>query len=90
MRVDIVNFLKDVCAELNVSANYQVGKELYVVHKRGYPLQSFTLKQFYELPKPFRKQRIRAILQRGLTHNLGEKSIKDNLYVNKQHGIRIA
>ena len=90
MRVDIVNFLRETCERLNLSANYQVTKDLYVVHKRGYPIQSFTTEQFYQLPKPFRRQRLLAILQRGLTYNLGEKTVKDNLYIHKQHGIRIA
>lgn len=89
MRVDIVNFLHDTCSELRLSANYHVGRDVYTVHKRGYPIQNFTTEQFYDLPKPVRRQLLRGLLQRGLVHNLGERSVKDSLYTNTQLGLRI-
>lgn len=89
MRVDIVNFLRDTCTELNLSANYHIGRDIYTVHKRGYPIQNFTTQQFYDLPKPQRRQLLRGLLQRGLTHNLGEASVRSNLYTNTQLGLRI-
>ena len=89
MRVDIVNFLKEVCEQLNLSANYHIGRDVYVLHKRGYAVQNFTTEQFYQIPKPARKQLIYGLLQRGLTHNIGEGSVKDNLHVKSQLGIRV-
>jgi len=89
MRIDIVDFLKDVCGELSLSANYVQAKDVYIVHKRGYAVQNFNTEQFYQIPKPERKRLLLGILKRGLTHNLGENNVKDNLFVRSQHGIRI-
>lgn len=89
MRIDIANFLKEVCTELNLSANYMRSKDIFVIHKRGYAIQNFNTKQFYQIPKPKRKQLLLGILKRGLTHNIGERAIKDNLRVKSQLGIRI-
>jgi len=89
MRKDIVVFLKKVCGELGLSANYMLGKDIYVVHKRGYAIQNFNTQQFYELPKPKRRQLLRGLLKRGLTHNIGENNVKNNLRVKSQLGKRI-
>jgi len=89
MRKEIVDFLEDVCSQFNLSANYMIGKDVYVVHKRGYAIQNFNTTQFYQIPKPARKQLLRGILQRGLTHNLGEGSLKHTLQVKSQLGKRI-
>ena len=89
MRIDIVDFLKDVCGDLNLSANYMQAKDVYVVHKRGFAIQNFNTKQFYQIPKPERKRLLLGILKRGLNHNIGEANVKDNLFVRSQHGIRI-
>lgn len=62
---------------------------MYVIHKRGYAIQNFNTTQFYEVPPPARRRLIIGILKRGLTHNVGEKAIKDTLNVNSQLGIRI-
>lgn len=89
MRTEIVNFLKDVCTELGLSANYSIQKDMYTVHKRGFAVQNFTQKQFYQIPKPVRRRDLRALLKRGLVHNIGENSTKENLRVKTQLGLRI-
>lgn len=89
MKPDIVAFLKESCTRLRLSANYVARKDMYVVHKRGYAIQNFTTVQFYQIPKKERIQMFLAILQRGLTHNLGEKDMKNNIISHTQHGIRI-
>ena len=89
MRIEIVDFLKDVCSRYGLSANYQQHKDIYVVHKRGYAIQNFNTEQFYQIPKPARRQLFIGLLQRGLTHNLGEGSAKNNLLIKSQLGIRI-
>jgi len=89
MRKNIVVFLEKVCGELGLSANYMLGKDVYVIHKRGYAIQNFNTTQFYQIPKPKRRQLLRGILKRGLTHNMGERNVKDNLKVKSQLGKRI-
>lgn len=89
MRQDIVRFLKNVCAELGLSANFVAGKDLYIVHKRGFAIQNFTATQFYQIPPSARRQLITGILKRGLTHNIGEQNTKKNIFINSQHGLRI-
>lgn len=89
MRQEIIRFLQEVCAELGLSANYVVANDLYVVHKRGFAVQNFNARQFYEVPPPARRRLIIGILKRGLTHNIGEKNTKENIFINSQVGIRI-
>lgn len=89
MKVDIENFLREVCPQYGLSANYRPDKNFYVVHKRGYSIQNFTPKQFYEIPKPKRKQMFLALMKRGLTHNLGEGTLKNKLHSRSSFGTRI-
>lgn len=89
MKVDIVNFLREVCPRLGLSANYRPDKNFFIVHKRGYAIQNFTEKQFYQIPKPKRKEMFVALMQRGLTHNLGESTVRENLQVRSALGTRI-
>lgn len=89
MKVDIENFLREVCPQFGMSANYRPDKNYYTIHKRGYAIQNFTPTQFFEIPKPKRKEMLRAIMQRGLTFNLGEKTIKHDLLVRSQLGHKI-
>jgi hypothetical protein len=89
MKVDIENFLRQECPRLGLSANYRADKNFYVVHKRGYSIQNFTPEQFYQIPKPKRKQMLVAIMQRGLTHNLGEGTLKGKLHSRSSLGQRI-
>jgi hypothetical protein len=89
MRQEIIRFLKDICAEFGLSANYIAQKNMYILHKRGFAIQNFTADQFYQIPHPARRTLIIGILKRGLTHNLGEKQIKEKLNINSQVGIRI-
>lgn len=89
MRADILRFVKSICDELGLSANYVAPKSMYTIHKRGFAIQSFTTDQFYTVPPSARRQLIMGILKRGLTHNIGEQNTKDKLFINSQHGLRI-
>lgn len=89
MRKDIVKWLKKVCPELGLSANYNQTKDIFIIHKRGYAIQNFNTEQFYQIPKPTRRMVLLGILKRGLTHNIGERALKGTLNVRSQHGIRI-
>lgn len=89
MRQEIIRFIKEICSELDLSANYVVAKNMYVIHKRGFAIQNFNVDQFHQIAPPARRRLIIGILKRGLTHNVGEKNIKDNLNINSQVGIRI-
>lgn len=89
MRQEIIRFLRDICEELGLSANYVASKNMYVLHKRGYAIQNFNADQFYQVPPPARRRLIIGILKRGLTHNIGENNTKNNININSQVGIRI-
>lgn len=84
-----MRFLKEVCARHGLRANYIPENDAWVLHKRGYAVQNFTTKQFYEIPKRAREKFYRPLLKRGLAHNLGEKSLKKNLKVKTQLGQRV-
>lgn len=89
MRSEIKKFLKQVCGELGLSANYLIEKDIYCIHKKGFAIQNFNTEQFYQIPRQERRRLLLGLLKRGLTHNLGEKSVKDTLNIQSQLGIRI-
>lgn len=90
MKKEIVRFLQEICTEFGLQANYLTTKGVFVIHKRGLAIQNFNRLQFYQLPMPARRRLIKGILKRGLTHNIGERGMKNHLHINSQVGIRIA
>ena len=89
MRQEIISFLKDVCARYNLSAYYAPNTDVWSIHKRGYAIHNFRTSQFHDIPKRYRMRNLLPIIQVGLTHNLGEKSLKGTLVLRTQLGQRI-
>lgn len=90
MRAEIVNWLKEMCEKYGFHSNYLASDDIYTISYRGFAIQNFTTKIFYELPKRARERMLLPLLKRGLTHNLGESSVKHTLVTNTTHGQRIA
>lgn len=89
MRKDIVEFIRHLKDKYKVEAVYFPNKDIYSIRYRGRGIQNFTSKMFYTIPKRHRENVIYAILKKGLTHNLGQKELKDKLYLNRNIGKKI-
>jgi hypothetical protein len=72
-----------------IEANYFPSKDMYSLMYRGKGIQNFTSEIFYQLPKRLREKRIYGIIRVGLNHNLGEKTVGDKIYLNRNVGKRI-
>ncbi len=86
MRKDIINFIKVIKDKYKIEAVYFPDNDVYSLRYRGRGIQNFNSKNFYTLPKRHRENMLLAIIKKGLTHNLGEKTLKDKLYLNRQIG----
>jgi hypothetical protein len=73
-----------------MNAIYIPEDDVYSISYRGFAIQNFTTPIFYELPKRMRERMLLPLLKKGLTHNIGEKSVKDTLITKTQYGQRIA
>lgn len=90
MRKDIEKWIRKIAEKYGMNAKYLSDDDVYVIHKRGFAIQNFTTKMFYDVPKRVREKQLLALMKRGLTHNLGENSLKDNLIVRTSYGRNIA
>lgn len=89
MRKDIVQFVQRLKQKYKVEAVYFPDDDIYSIRFRGQAVQNFTPRQFYELPQRHRFNMIGEIINLGLAHNVGEKSIKDKINLNRAIGKKI-
>ena len=89
MRIDILNFIEDVKKTFKLDALYFPRKDVYSLRLRGRGVQNFSSQNFYQIPKAFRKQQIRGIIMKGLNHNLGEKTLQNQMFINNSIGRKI-
>lgn len=90
MRAEIIAWLRDMHRKYGFNSIYIPEDDVYSITYRGFAIQTFTTKIFYDLPKRAREGMLVPLLKRGLTHNLGEKSIRHSLTTHTQYGQRIA
>lgn len=60
--------------------------DVYSLRKKGRGVQNFNSKNFYQLPQRYREVLIGRLLKVGLNHNLGEKTVKNQLFANRSQG----
>lgn len=89
VRRDIIDFLKPICERFNLEARYHANKDMYVLSYRGYAIQNFVGSNFNDIPKAVRRRQYLPLIKRGLSHNIGEKSLKHSLNIHTQRGHRI-
>ncbi len=76
MRIDIIRFLKLASKKFHgLEAYYIPDGDLYVVTKNGRAVSNFNSWHFYKLAKYFRLREWRGIINQGLNHNAGEKTV---------------
>lgn len=86
MKKDIVKFLRHLKDKYGLESVYFPAKDIYSIRYRGRGIQNFTSKIFYTLPKRHRENLIYAIFKKGLTHNLGQRDLKDRLFLDRSIG----
>lgn len=88
MRIEILKFIGEVKEQFQLEARYFPNNDVYSLRKNGKGVQNFNSRNFYDLPKSYRKAQIRGIIQRGLAHNMGEKT-KGMIHLNMAQGRKI-
>lgn len=68
---------------------YIAENDVYSMRLKGRGVQNFSSKNFYELPKRHRENVLLPLIKVGLTHNLGENKIKNQLYLNRSLGKKL-
>ena len=89
MRQDILLFIRKVCKLYKLEAFYIPDNDVYSLKFRGRGVHNFNSKNFYELPKRHRQSLIGRILRVGLHHNVGEKTLQNQIYTNRTLGKKI-
>lgn len=87
LKNEIVDFVKDICKQFNLRADYLTEKDIYRITKNGRAVMSFHTENFFIMPPRMRKNHIIPMIKRGLMLNLGE-AYYENSYM-KNHGKRI-
>lgn len=71
-------------------ANHQQGKfDIYSISIHGKYLLNITNKNFYDIPLAERMNHIVPLIRVGLAHNLGERTLKDQVEIPRRHGITL-
>lgn len=86
MKGDIVRFCRMVGKLYGLEAVYFPGVDVYSLRKKGRGVQNFNSINFYQLPQRWRKELIGRLLKVGLNHNLGEKTVKNQLFLARNQG----
>ena len=89
MRQDILKFVRLCCRLYKLEAIYIPGKDVYSLRFRGRGVHNFNSKNFYELPQRHRLVLVGRILRVGLNHNVGEKSMMNQVFINRSFGKKI-
>lgn len=97
MRREVIQFVLDACKKFKIKlslayfpSEYQQGKfDIYSITINGKYLLNLTNKNWYDIPKGERMNHIMPLIHSGLNHNLGEKSLKDQVEVPRRHGITL-
>lgn len=71
-------------------ACYQEGKfDIYSISIHGKYLLNVTNKNFYEIPLAERLNQFIPLIRAGLNHNLGERTLKDQVEIPRRHGVTL-
>lgn len=97
MRREIMNFVLAACAKFKIPlslayfpSEYQEGKfDIFSISIHGKYLLNLTNKNFHDIPKAERMNHFLPLINVGLNHNLGERSLKDQVELPRRHGITL-
>ena len=90
MNPRIVKFVKKACAKYRMEAYFIPESQVYTLTIKGRAVQSFNYLQFTQIPLARRMWEYNALIRAGLAHNLGEGGIKNQVFLPRRYGIKIA
>jgi uncharacterized membrane protein YesL len=91
---DITKFVLEASQRLKVPlclhyypSYYQDDKfSIFSISIHGKYLLNFTTGNFYSVPKAMRMKELLPLIKVGLAHNMGERSLKDQIQVPRRQG----
>ena len=89
MKSDILRFVKSVNERYGTECFYFPENDVYSIRFRGRAVQNFNTDKFYMLPRRHRFNMIRSLIKVGLAHNMGERSLQRQLYLDRSQGKRV-
>lgn len=89
MNRQIVKFVKEACRRYQLEAYFIPDNGVYTLTKRGRAVQNFNQEQFFQIPRAHRMKEYYGLIA-GLTHNLGEGTVKEQIFLPRKFGIKIA
>lgn len=90
MRADIVNFIRTADKKYGPLEAYYIPEgDIYFVTKNGKAVQNFTSKLFYQQPKYFRLREWGGMIRLGMNHNMGEKTVINQIHQERAMGKKI-
>lgn len=89
MRPEIKRFLRKCIAKWKLEAYYIPDKDLYMLSRGGRAVNGFITPVFYQIPPSLRFKEVEGIIRLGLNHNLGERTMRDQVYQKRKLGIPI-
>lgn len=90
MKPEIVKFIQEACQKYKLEAYFIPETQVYTLTKKGRAVQNFNAQQFYSYPKKRRMWEYNALIRAGLSHNLGERHTKEQIFLPRKFGIKIA
>lgn len=89
MKQDIVLFIRKLIKHYGFEAYYMPVDDVYMLTKDGKCIQNFNAHQFYQQPRNYRFRELGAIMRIGLSHNMGEKGLYNQVEQLKFIGKKI-
>jgi len=86
---DIVNFVRLINGKYGTECLYFPDDDIYSIRLKGRAVQNFKPEQFYTIPKRQRMNTIRNIIKIGLEHNIGEKTLQNQIFLDRNIGRKI-
>jgi hypothetical protein len=86
MKSDIKMFILSVNRRYGTECLYFSDNDVYSIRFKGRAVQNFNSEKFYSLPKRNRFNMIRSIIKLGLAHNIGERSLRNQIYLDRKIG----
>lgn len=97
MLKEVAAFVMEACKRTHIPLSlnfypsvYQQDKfDIYSINLNGRPVINFTDKNFHDIPKSKRFQEFVPLIKVGLTHNLGEESLKETMEIPRRMGMQV-
>lgn len=94
---EVTKFVMEACRKTHIPLslnfyppNAQKDKfGIFSIHLNGRSVLNFTNYNFYDIPKAKRFQEFIPLIKVGLSHNLGENSMKEQIEIPRRQGIQI-